>query len=257
MDIEQKWLHEQYVVNGRSFADIANELGIYAQAVRRAAIKAGITPRERSAAQINALKSGRAQHPTQGRPREETVKLRISEGVAKKWSQATPEMLQQRSETARQQWNNMSEDERQHFLKLAGDAVRVASKEGSQLEKFLFSALTNAGFVIEYHREGLVSNQKLELDLFLPALSTAIEIDGPSHFLPIWGEENLQRNIRSDLEKTGLLLNLGITLIRVKHIKNTVSKKTQRDLLNSVLAILEEIRDKYPTPPNRLIEIEV
>lgn len=254
---DKQWLYEQYVVKDRSFADIAEELGTYRHKVRRAAIKLGIKPKDKSAAQAAALKSQRATHPTEATQRPLTVKQRISEAVADNWAHLDPEKLRYRASVSRHQWENMSEDERQQLLKLAGDAIRKAAKEGSKLEKFLRTELTKAGFMLEYHREGLVPNQKLQVDLFIPSLATAIEIDGPSHFLPIWGEDNLERNIRADAEKTGLLLQMGVIVIRVKQLKKSVSQKLKRDALAAVLEKLYQIKKDFPNRYHRLIEIEV
>ena len=56
-------------------------------------------------------------------------------------------------------------------------------------------------------------NENLEIDLFIPALKTAIEIDGPAHFLPIWGQQSLERHIRADAQKAGLLINRGFVVL--------------------------------------------
>ena len=222
----------------------------------RAAIKAGIKPRDHGSAQAIALTQGRATHPTKDTKLTSEVKKRISEGVAADWASLTPEQLEKRSQQGKDQWESMTVEERKALLKLAGQAVRKASKDGSRLENFLKTGLTNAGFIVEYHKEGLIPNQKLQIDLFIPELMTAIEIDGPSHFLPIWGQENLQRNIRASLEKTGLLIAHGFVMIRVKQLKKNVSKKLERDVLAKLIPILHGVKLNFPGPTDRLIEIE-
>jgi len=47
-------------------------------------------------------------------------------------------------------------------------------------------------------------------------MNIAIEVDGPSHFLPVWGDEVLAKNIKYDQKKTGLILGKGLKLIRIK-----------------------------------------
>jgi very-short-patch-repair endonuclease len=105
--------------------------------------------------------------------------------------------------------------------------------------------------------KGLVPNERLEVDLFLPNLKTAIEIDGPSHFFPIWGEEHLARNLRSDSQKTGLLITRGFAILRVKHLAKHISTKHMRDLSNRIIEELEQIKLGFPKEDERLIEIEV
>ena len=85
-------------------------------------------------------------------------------------------------------------------------------------------------------------------------MSTAIEIDGPSHFEPVWGEEALSRTQKADQQKTGLLLSNGFVLIRVKQQKG-LSEKYKREILSKIVSILTDINKKYPSRENRYIEI--
>ena len=93
--------------------------------------------------------------------------------------------------------------------------------------------------------------------MFLPDLKTAIEVDGPSHFFPIWGEESLARNLRADSQKTGLLITSGFAIIRVKHTSKHLSKKQMRDLWGELSRVLERLKKRFPSKSKRLIEIEV
>ena len=56
----------------------------------------------------------------------------------------------------------------------------------------------------------------MQIDLYLPTIVTAIEVDGPSHFLPVWGEESLKKNIKYDNKKSGLIIGKGLNLVRIK-----------------------------------------
>jgi very-short-patch-repair endonuclease len=88
-------------------------------------------------------------------------------------------------------------------------------------------------------------------------LKTAIEIDGPSHFLPIWGEQKLQKHQKADNRKAGLLMSAGYVLIRVKQMTKTLSQHKLRLVSERVLEELQKVHQKFPDPANRLIEIEV
>lgn len=250
------WLYQEYVTKDRSCAAIATDLGTYRHKVRRALIKMGIALKDQTAAQQAALKSGRRQHPTEGTQRSECVRLKISEGVADSWSNASDEQLQLRSDKAKAQWESMSEEERSKFTAAATAAILKAAKEGSKLEKFLRQELTNAGFVIEYHKEDFPTG-KLHIDLFLPKLSTAIEVDGPSHFLPIWGDAQLLKTIESDEKKIGLLLSMGLVIVRIRCTRKTLSQKVKRDILALVIEQLNNIINHFPGKTQRLIDIEV
>jgi very-short-patch-repair endonuclease len=251
------WLLEQYSEKNRSMQDIANELNTNRQRIRRALIRLGIPPRDKSEAQKAALEAGRSQHPTLGQARSDTVKQRIAESVEKSWAEASEATLLARSQKAKEQWERMTPQAKSNLLKKAQDAVRVASREGSKLERYMRDELTKAGYELRYHVMDVIPNQKLEVDLLIPSLSVAIEIDGPSHFLPIWGDDNLQRNIRSDLEKNGLLLGHGFVVIRIKQMNNHVSKLKQRKILAQTIKALESVQTEFPKKNDRLIEIEV
>lgn len=253
-EITEDFIRTEYIENQRSFSDIAEQLGTYTNKVVRAAKKLGIQPRDKSQAQKLALESGRHDHPTRGKERSSDVKEKISDSVYNFWEDMGDEERQQRCDTAKKNWQNMSDEQKETFYRLSGEAIRKASKEGSKLEKFLLGALTKKGFRVEFHKEHLMLNENLHLDLFLPELGVAIEVDGPSHFEPIWGEEALERTQKSDKQKNGLILNSGLVLIRVAQKKN-ISEKYKRELTVSLENKLEEISVKYPSRENRYIEI--
>lgn len=243
----------EYDKKGRSFRDIADEYDTYPNKVKRMYVKAGGIPRDKSQAQIQALKSGRADHPTEGRQRTPEERERISEAVANEWQNASPEQREARSEASRRQWKKMSKSQREELLKKARDAARLAATEGSKLELAIKEAIKNEGYMIFHQYEDLLENPKLRIDIYLPEIATAIEVDGPSHFQPIWGLDNLQKNRRADQEKTGLLLAHGITVIRIRNESRYLSEKMKRDAVNKILKVLKDLNKSS----KKLIEIEV
>lgn len=240
-----------------SIGVIAQQYNTYPNKIRRLLIKQGTTLRDKSTAQKVALKAGRSEHPTEGKPRPDGVKVKISESVFSHWKDLSDQEYQKRVEKSREQWYNMSETEREALHKAATAAVREASKSGSKIEHFLNEELTKAGYSVLFHKKGLIANSDLEVDLFLPSINTAIEVDGPTHFLPIWGEEKLQKHIKSDADKAGLLLSSGFCIIRIKHLAKNVSAKYKRDLLKIILEKIKEIDQKFPDKGKRFIEVEV
>ena len=68
-------------------------------------------------------------------------------------------------------------------------------------------------------------------------MGIAIEIDGPSHFLPVWGEDALKKNISYDQKKQGLILGRGLTLIRIKQTKDFSKARAQQTCDNLYLLI--------------------
>lgn len=213
-------LHKYYVEENKSFQEIADMYNTYANKIRRDAKKAGIKIRSKSEAQKLALETGKHKHPTKGTVRSEETKEKIGMSVLNSWESLSKSELKRRSVLAKQNWENLSEDEKQERFDKANQAVRETSRTGSKLEKFLHSALLEKGYRVEPHKEQILSNTKLHIDLFLPQDNIAIEIDGPSHFEPVWGEVALKRAQAYDNKKTGLLLGRGLKLIRVRQTKD-------------------------------------
>ena len=252
----KEFIIDQYTNHKKSTYEIAQELKTYPNKIRRALNTLGVDLRDKSKAQTIAIQSGRHEHPTKGKKRTEAEKIAISNGMATYWDEMEDKERNRRSKLSKKQWEEMPEEDNANLRKLAAEAVRKASKEGSKIEKFIHEGLTKLGWEVIFHKRGLVSNEKLEVDLFIPSIKTAIEIDGPAHFLPIWGEENLQRHIRADAQKAGLLINRGFVILRVKNIIRNLSQKNMRETLALVAQELEKIKDDFPPVSKRLIEIE-
>lgn len=247
-----KFLTQAYIVEGASYQTIADATGINSNKIIRDAKLLGIKSRNRSEAQALALKSGRHKHPTQGTQRSQEVKDKISETRAEAWLELTPEERERFAEIGKQQWKNMSEDEKKSLQRAAGDAIRQASVDGSKLERFLCNSLIQAGYVVEFHKERVIQNQNLQVDMWLPKLRIAIEVDGPSHWSPIWGQKTLSRNQRADVQKTGLILSKGMVLIRVRQ-KQDISEKFKRDILDKLLNTIRQIEHTFPESGDRHI----
>ncbi len=241
--------------NGASPYEIAEHLKTYPNKVRRFLKKAGKTLRDKSAAQSLALTSGRHKHPTKGTIRSDDTKFKISEKVHSYWETLPDDIRQSRVDKSKEIWEAMSDHDKEALRKAASAAIRVASKDGSKIENFLRKDLTSHGFQVIFHKTGLIVNNNLEVDLFLPVQKTVIEIDGPTHFLPIWGEESLKKHIKADTHKSGLLLGAGFAIIRVKYLVKNLSEKHKRDLSAQIREILTKIDKEFPKQEDRFIEL--
>jgi len=251
---KKELLQKEYEVHNKSFKDIADSYNTYANKVRRDAIKFNINIKNKSEAQTNALKAGRSKHPTKGKARSDKVKQQIGNGVMRSWEKLDKKTIEARKEKARQNWNNLSEDSKEYILQQANSAVREASKKGSKLELFLLDNLLKDGYKVDFHKEQILSNTKLQIDLFLPTLNVAIEVDGLSHFEPVWGQQTLNRNKTYDNKKTGLIIGKGLVLIRIKQLKDFSPSRANK-IYNELVDVLDKIIKKYPEPDNRTITI--
>lgn len=252
---KEKIIKKLYIEEKKSFADIASVYGTYANRIRRDALSFKIPIRDKALAQKNALQTGKHKHPTKGKTRSDSEKASIGLGVLKSWDSLTEQELQNRKNKSKQLWEQLDEDAKQQIIRLANQAVRTSSKLGSKLEKFLLEKLLKDGFRVDFHKEQTLSNTKLQIDLFLPTINVAIEVDGPSHFLPVWGEDALAKNISYDNKKEGLILGKGLVLIRIKQTKDF--SKTRSELIyNNLKKILIGIQTKFPNSDNRTFSIE-
>jgi len=254
-DTDKKaFIEEAYHAHSLSFPNIAELVGTYGNKLRRDAIRLGVAIRSKADAQSLALSSGRHQHPTKGTKRGDDVKIKISDGMAKNWENLDDDERKKRSDIGKELWDKMTPQEKEDFQRKAGNAVRQASKDGSKLERHIYTALLEAGWRVDFHKEHMIVNERLQLDMMLPELNIAIEIDGPSHFSPIWGKTTFERNQRADQQKNGLLLGRGMVVIRVLNNKQP-SQKTKRDITNKLIALIKDLEKNWPSIENRYIEI--
>ena len=243
-DLEKtKLLHEHYIEEKKSIQQIAEIYGVYPNKIRRDLKKHNIAIRSKSEAQKNALETGVHKHPTKGVPRDEETKQKIGLSVMKQWDNMSTAELNRRKQIAKNMWDNLPEDEKQLRNAKANQAIRESSKTGSKLEKFLFTALLKNGYRVEPHKEQILSNTKLHIDLFLSEVNIAVEIDGPSHFEPVWGEKALERAQDYDNKKTGLLIGKGFKLIRVKQTRD-FSKSRAKIIFVRLMEAIADIRNQ-------------
>lgn len=252
---------KDYVIDlyrkGKSFREIATELNTYPNKVLRNLVKWGEPIRSKSEAQKLALATGKSKPPLLGKKRTEKEKDKISKARSAAWANISEEDRQKFKDGAKERWNNLSEVDKQELQSKAGEGLRIASIQGSKAERFLYQELKKLGYETILHDKSILPGEKYEIDLHIPDLLTIIEIDGPQHFLPVFGEEKLQKVIEYDAIKSGLLIARGFCVIRVKYLTKHISRKIKSDLLELVSKELEKIKQQFPAKENRLIEVEI
>lgn len=256
-ELSREYLHNEYVVNKRSIYDIAQDFNTYPNKILRALHKYHLPIRDKSEAQAAAIHSGRHKHPTKGKQRSEHTRNKISESLYKTWLSLSQEEKDKRVQLGQRQWANMREDDKIRLRRLAAEAMRETANKGSKLERYLLIELRRNNYQVRFHATHQLTNEKLHIDLFIPNLKIAVEVDGPAHFLPIWGQENLAKHLSSDNMKTGLLLADGFVVIRVKNLLRNSSKIKYRHLLTRLLDLLKCISQEFPTSDSRFIELEL
>jgi very-short-patch-repair endonuclease len=254
MNKNEKQILDLYEKQQWSTYQIAEKMNTYPNKIRRVLQKYGIVLRKATDAQKNALSNGRAKHPTAGTKRSASTKEKISESQGLVWDSLTEQEKLHRSQIGKEAWERKTEIEKANLILQAQEAVRESSRKGSKLEHFLLSELSKQNIKVEFHKEHWLQNQNLQIDLYLPTYRAAIEVDGPSHFKPVWGQENLARNIKADQQKTGLILQGDLVMIRIKQDKS-LTQRYMRDILKKLLSLLDNIKQDYPKEDERYFEI--
>ena len=121
-----------YKSGNYSTYELAEKFETYPNKIRRILRKNGVPLRSKSAAQKNALKKGRASHPTKGKSQSDATKRKISDSQGKIWDNMSPEERQKRSDNGKDAWNKKSEEEQSQLIRKAQDAIRESSKRGSK-----------------------------------------------------------------------------------------------------------------------------
>lgn len=229
---------------GLSINQIAEKYNTYGQKIRRLLIKANEPLRTKSEAQKNAIEKGTSKHPTEGRKRTDKEKMKISRSTVNYWANVDEDTMEKRREQSRQSWESLSKTKLDEMRKLATEKIREAAKHGSKLEREVQKMLIRHNIPYESHKKNLIPTQKLEIDLYVPEFSSIIEVDGPSHFEPIWGEEQLKKQQKFDAQKMGLILKRGFYIIRIECRANSLSISKLKDLEIELIKTLEEIKNK-------------
>ena len=252
-DFEQRVV-DLYQKQDKSTYQIAEELNTYPNKIRRVLLKHGVDIKDRSAAQKLALKKGRSTHPTDGLNRPEETKVKISSRLVKHWDELSEKERERRSLESKKRWHSMPKAKQEEIRSKATQAIRVSAVEGSKMERHIASKIRDLGYKVELHKKIIIS-ENLEVDLYIPELNTIIEVDGPSHFYPIWGQEKLEKQMNADLRKSGALLSKGYAILRVKSCgEESLAEKNR--LTNIVLEKIKDIGYNFPVRSKRFIEVE-
>jgi very-short-patch-repair endonuclease len=250
-----EFLKKYHYTENMSITDIASRLNTYTNKIRRLAAKLGFSLRDKSEAQKNAIKTGKTKPPMEGKTHSKQTKNKMKDNAQAYWASLTPEEMKEREETSRANWEKFDDEFKKDMFKKAGQAKLKTTKQGSKLEHEIKERLIKEGYKVSIHQKHILSNEKLEIDLFIHDLSVAIECDGPTHFLPIYGEEQLEIVKKRDKQKDGLVLSGGCCLIRVRQAKNLSNLFVEKSW-GKLHEILKNIEAKFPPQGQRFFIIE-
>lgn len=170
------------------------------------------------------------------------------------------EVKREISETQRARWAAMSEEDREKLSQIHTDnfakradkdtfhlkgarAIRKTVKEGSKFEKRLMEFFDLYDIKYIHHYAGIFGNTKLEADFYLPDKNTIIEVDGPGHFSAVFSPEQLEKQRQYDNDKNALVINMGASMIRLKHQKK-LYEHHYNTVFDELLYILQIINNE-------------
>lgn len=128
-------------------------------------------------------------------------------------------------------------------LKLSSYAHKSGGKSRSQIELFVEENLTK-----DFPHIKFVFNDKetigSELDVYIPELKMAIEINGIIHYEPIYGQEKLTKVQNRDKQKMINCYNLGIELIVIPLGKKGLTKKQTQEVYQEIFNIIKNNQNR-------------
>lgn len=89
-----------------------------------------------------------------------------------------------------------------------------------------------------------------ELDFYFPTLSLAIEINGPTHYTPIYSQSKFERVQEIDALKKSLCDSVGIELVVVNNTIRQFTPKFGEECFEIVSGIVSRIRTCDLRVPN-------
>lgn len=235
---DKKFYDKEYVSDNKGVRQIAREQNTYPTKIYRELKKLGYDIKGKSEIQKERLKT--IPHPTEGRKRTEKEKRNIGKGVSESWKKLPRDEVLKRINNNLHCFGKMSKKEEAKIRKMAAQEIHRTAKRGSKIERFFLDKLTNHGYKVVWHKE-IPHKEKLVVDLYLPEHKIVIEVDGVSHFEPIWGEDKLKQQIKADKEKNGILTSYGISVIRFRATHRNYNLTKLFDAFEKLLKVVEQV----------------
>lgn len=241
------YLHEEYVVKGRSTGSIAKEWStpdkkVFPNTIRRILKKHRISLRDKSKAQKNFLSKN--PHPLEGRARTDEEKKKISEGIQKWWDGLDDEEAEQlraeMSERAGEKWSKMTKKQKELAIRKMHVASRERTGIGSKNENKVADLLEESGYSLMQRTNQFTPRNQFEIDIAIPSRQVAVEWDGVAHFQPIYGEKALQKIKDKDGRKNKVLVRDNWIVIRCRDHSTAHSVAFCRRAANQIIELIEK-----------------
>lgn len=197
-----------------------------------------IKTRDKSEAQkVHIDKHG---HQRVGTSQSEETKVAISNKMRDFYDSADGKKAKQKiRETREQEWSEKTDQEKADIIQelRVGGRETLVMGQGSKFENFLAEELMLAGFGVE-QRNRTAALGMFEVDIALTNEGIAIEVDGPSHFMDIYGVEELAKVQAKDKLKDDQLLSGNWSILRLQDKSGSCS----RARISRVITKINEIK---------------
>ena len=126
------------------------------------------------------------------------------------------------------------------------NAHKTHGTRRSKLEIYLEEVLTKkySNLIILYNNKTIINS---ELDVYIPALSLAFELNGIFHYEPIYGKEKLQQIQNNDDRKFQACLENGIEFVIIDVSSITYWKPEKGKKYLNIINDIVKIKSEYGT----------
>lgn len=226
VQINEEDVRRFYQDDGLSLRKVSQTIGVSLATLSRFMKKYGIKTRDKASAQKNFLKTN--DHQMQGRTHTAETKKKISHGLGDFWDGLTDEEAEAvKSKIGaawKRKWEGMSNNERQTMMEDLASKAKASQGDGSRLERYIAEQLRQRGYVVEERSTNYTAGKDFEVDIALPKQMIAIEVDGPTHFMPIHGEKALEKQQERDKRKDDLVMSTGYNVLRIRDNNGSLSQ---------------------------------
>lgn len=118
---------------------------------------------------------------------------------------------------------------------------KILGKQRSVLEQKIEEHIKHFFPFLAYVSNDRETLKGLELDFYFPDLKIAIEVNGPSHFKPIWSEESFRKTKRNDMIKRSYCKIAKIDIIYVTDILDRKNDNSFSIFFKNILPILSNL----------------
>lgn len=239
-EINQDDVRRLYLQEGLSMRAVSVALKIPLATLSRFMKKHGISARNKAQAQKNFLKEN--DHQMSGRKHSQETKAKISSSLGDFWDNLSEEdreaVKRKIGDAWRRKWAGMSEQDRKIMMHDLAAKAKQTQGKGSRLERFIAEELRSRNYTIEERSTNYTAGKDFEVDIALPLEMIAIEVDGPTHFLPIHGAEHLEKQKDRDARKDDMINSIGWSVLRIRDNNGPLSQLR----IQKIVEAIEEIK---------------